>query len=119
MKLGKNEQLGVQVGGGYVTISDFVEKYTHKEVEKIRRGETIDNLNNAPRLRYSPLASPASPRSSNISERSNHRVMSPRPVPNNSRFSSPIKNNGVINYKKSKSPRLLSRRMSIPGALAI
>lgn len=39
MKLGKNEQLGVQVGGGFVTISDFIEKYTQKEVEKIRRGE--------------------------------------------------------------------------------
>ena len=84
MKLGKNEQLGVQVGGGFVTISNFIEKYTHKEVEKIRRDENDEkrlSTSPTPRLRSPNL----SPRISNISEANTKnrmltpKVVSPRP----------------------------------------
>ena len=41
LRLGKNEALGVQVGGGLVSIAEFIEKYTKKEVDKVNRGGAL------------------------------------------------------------------------------
>ena len=54
-----------------------------------------------------------------MSDQSKNQLKSPKPMPINPRFSSPIKNKTLINYKKSKSPNVYSRRLSIPGQFAI
>jgi len=40
VKIDKNKQVLVRVGGGYMDMADFIEQYTHEEVEKIHREDT-------------------------------------------------------------------------------
>ena len=40
VKIDKNKQVLVRVGGGYMDMADFIEQYTHEEVEKIDREDT-------------------------------------------------------------------------------
>ncbi len=35
IKIGKGNQILIRVGGGYMTINDFIEQYTKSEVDKI------------------------------------------------------------------------------------
>ena len=44
LKIEKGEQIFVRVGGGYMGIDEFIEKYTESEVDKIQRRDVIDRF---------------------------------------------------------------------------
>lgn len=59
----------VKVGGGYMRIKDFIEKFTHLEVEKIKRNSYFERLNDKLQIqKISTLKSIESRESSPIRE---------------------------------------------------
>ena len=44
MKIEKGNQLFVKVGGGFIPVKEFVEKYTQQEVEKIDRRDVKERI---------------------------------------------------------------------------
>lgn len=46
VKIDKQNQVLVRVGGGYMPVQDFLEQYTSSEVEKLRRKNAVDRFHN-------------------------------------------------------------------------
>ena len=43
IKVEKGEKILVRVGGGYLSIEEFIKTYTHEEIEKISRKNVVLN----------------------------------------------------------------------------
>lgn len=46
VKIGKNNDVKVRVGGGYLAISEFIDKFTQIEKDKIQRKDVVERFNN-------------------------------------------------------------------------